>query len=379
VLLVAACSSPPTGPASVVVHDPMGAPVAGAPVLLHYADGALAERTATAADGTATIDIEDGGAVTVATGVLATIADVERGDTLRFGLGTPQATVRMTVLLPTFPPPAQYAVTGPGFTDDNVGWEVPRVPISMVGAPATGDVLAQAASAGGSRFLIARAQPFVDGGTLDLSGLAWGAPTDASCAVRGLPADADDADLSRSATQGGVPFDEGFDGHALGGAIVDCGPVALGDGSQTRVTIFRPRGAGVAADVETVTVTDPATTVDVASMILPRWTGPVAFDGRTFAWSTDGSGSAAPIAVRLQVPTTNGAWTVIVAGDRTSFALPDVPPDLAPTVDAAHPSGTIIGSQTEGYAAYRGHAFVADLGHDQLGDPAAPFETLAAP
>jgi hypothetical protein len=350
-----------------------GAPGQGQPdveVMSHDADGALRDRAQSDAAGTATVEVEDGGSVSVIyregqrpVRTIVTIAGVAPGDQLTFGdtFRPPFANVeigQMTVSWPEVAGAASYAVysvCGPTILGDVV--TTPLVQFDHCVTAST-DVLVVARDGGGALvgYAFAADVAWQAGGAISFDAVA--APATLALAVTGLPPEVSDYRVNA------FPIVDTAlgPGGALGGAPANGSVTATTPwpvtqhGTRARTTIRRAGAPGEQSIVERL-APDADLVVDDPALLPWIERGEVSLADRLVTWTEVGGGAAdASVAlVYWEDELVAGEWKIVGPPGAGAARIPRLPDDLA----ALGPGpgdpvdGVVVVFESDAWADYR--------------------------
>jgi hypothetical protein len=309
-----------------------GAPAPEATVFFVDPDGRIASQTSPDAEGLATGAVIAPGSVTVGwpgeSIYLATVYEVEDGDSLTFGsdaLGFDRA---VTVTVPVRAGASSYSVAGPCMTGGTVA---PTIAAHFsLPCGASHPLIVQANAVGMQPvYLTAASVTPTEGGTIALVG-AWAAGTTATVELTGIPAGATDLRLTRRVLVGGHPSTIAL---ATNPTIVDGGatlglraPVDFGDGAQLSIAYRDTDDRFYAVDLFRPSLAEPAP-LDVAPTV-PRIASTTQ-TGHTVMWTLAGAGTFDAAVLDLEdvgdFEQTIAAWRVIAPPTASQVTLPLLP------------------------------------------------------
>ena len=362
---------PAGGSVTVTVWD-QGERDPAAVILLHTADGTIAQRVMTDANGVATGEVPTGGMITVAQrGVFTTIVQAAGGDSIVVGGEVAPVRASATLTVPAAPSgTTNHVVVAPCASGGS-----PTTTITLtVFAPCTQPTPVLAIARGGQvdqAFLVGSAT-IVEDGTTDLAG-TWESPAQFAWSVTNLPAPVTQVAASIGSRIGTrTPYSPVSALPAPGGgatsATVPVAP-AYGDGTQLRYFLIGATGSQGVTRAFATTSAPTSDTFDAAHLL--PWVESVSSNAAGMTW-TQSSGDAYDGAIatfEFQYKTaTFLTWRVIAPASARQVALPVLPPDLATRLTqtdrlSAHVS--LYESDAFDYAAMRAKGGTEDFARDR--------------
>lgn len=321
-------------------------------VFVTEADGSFGEAGVTDAAGELTLEVNPGSTVTAvyvrANGAdMVTYVDVEAGDVLTFGRGSPPSDP--TPLAPTMR--LGWAAQMAGATSYQVNHPCGNTPSTA--ATDTSVLFSRRANCDQSPFDVyltarnaagvdigwgvQRDVAFVEGSTANLP--AWQPMSTISLGVTGLPAEVTNATINASGTfDDGRGLDQaGLNAAPAGGAIAGTQPWTTG-GDGIRVVVLLTRSTQFGQQIVLENRPGDATSVTVASPVTMPWAANLigsaaSGDSGSLSWIMDGDGTFDILLVAAKWTRNNGTqtyeWTAMMGPGRTTYSFPTLPTALA--------------------------------------------------